>query len=73
LATLESASWGLGQVCLTYLDYLQNGVDGIIGPGTRAALLAFRKANGISNNGAADDATLLGDTTMNLLRGVAAI
>ena len=34
------------QVCLTYLGYNAKGVDGTLGPGTRAALLAYRAKRG---------------------------
>ena len=35
------------QVCLLYLGYSVGGVDGLEGPVTRAALLAFRHDNGL--------------------------
>jgi len=35
------------QVCLFYLDYLLNGVDGLFGPRTLAAVRAFRLGNGL--------------------------
>lgn len=35
------------QACLTYLGYDTKGVDGALGPATRAALLAYRKKRGL--------------------------
>jgi hypothetical protein len=45
------------QVRLTYLGFDPRGVDGILGNGTRTALLAFQKAGGIPLSGEPDDAT----------------
>lgn len=47
------------QACLTYLGYLENGVDGIMGRATLAALAAFRKARGIPPSVDLDPATTL--------------
>jgi hypothetical protein len=35
------------QACLVYLNHMPGGVDGLIGPRTRAALLAYRLAKGL--------------------------
>lgn len=35
------------QACLTYLGFEPRGVDGLMGPGTRAALMKFRTALGL--------------------------
>jgi hypothetical protein len=35
------------QACLTYLGFSTNGVDGLNGPGTRAAVQAYRAARGL--------------------------
>jgi len=45
------------QAWLTYLGYKPRGIDGIIGPGTRAALLAFQKAKGLPSKPELDDDT----------------
>ena len=46
------------QVRLTYLGFDPRGVDGVLGKGTRAAVVAFQTANGISPTGELTDATL---------------
>jgi hypothetical protein len=46
------------QACLTYLGHDTKGVDGVLGPASRAALLAYRKKRG-QPPGALDDALLL--------------
>jgi hypothetical protein len=38
------------QACLLYLDFHVGGVDGVQGPSTRAAMLAYREAKGIAAN-----------------------
>lgn len=45
------------QARLTYLGFDPRGVDGVLGDGTRAALIAFKKANGLDVNANLDDAT----------------
>lgn len=50
------------QQALTSLGFDTKGVDGIIGPNTRAAILAFQKGFGIAADG------LLGPQTMNELK-----
>jgi N-acetylmuramidase-like protein/putative peptidoglycan binding protein len=45
------------QARLSYLGYEPHGVDGIMGPGTHAALLAFQKASQLPANAELDDAT----------------
>ena len=39
------------QACLTYLGYRTSGVDGVLGPSTKASLLAFRAAHGLPPGG----------------------
>ena len=39
------------QACLTYLGLDPNGVDGMLGPGTRRALLRFQQRNGLPATG----------------------
>jgi hypothetical protein len=45
------------QARLAYLGFDPNGVDGQMGPGTRAAIVQFQKKNGLSVTGEADGAT----------------
>lgn len=54
------------QAWLTYLGYRPRGVDGILGAGTLAAVLAFQKDKGLPANANLDDRTLA------LLRAAAA-
>ena len=42
------------QACLTYLGFKTNGVDGLNGPGTRAAVQAYREARGLPAGGDLD-------------------
>lgn len=46
------------QARLTYLGFDPRGVDGIVGDGTRAAVLAFQEANGLHLTAELDDTTL---------------
>lgn len=46
------------QARLTYLGFSPGGVDGIVGNGTRRALLAFQKANGLNLTNDPDEATM---------------
>lgn len=46
------------QARLTYLGFSPGGVDGIVGNGTRRALLAFKKANGLNPTPDLDGATM---------------
>jgi hypothetical protein len=39
------------QACLTYLGFNTHGVDGVLGPGTRATARAYRKSRGIGGEG----------------------
>lgn len=45
------------QVKLAYLGFDSHGVDGVIGNGTSAAIVAFQAAHGIPQNGALDELT----------------
>jgi hypothetical protein len=45
------------QIRLTYLGFNPNGVDGILGDGTRKALRAFQEKHHLTVNGERDDAT----------------
>jgi hypothetical protein len=46
------------QARLSYLGFDPRGVDGVLGDGTRAALLAFQQASGIARSGEPDSGTL---------------
>ncbi|MFK3737684.1 N-acetylmuramidase domain-containing protein [Massilia sp. TN1-12] len=46
------------QAWLTYLGYAPRGVDGILGPATGAAVVAFQKAQGLPVTADLDDASL---------------
>jgi hypothetical protein len=46
------------QARLTYLGFDPRGVDGVLGTGTRAAIVAFQKARGLPVTAQLDDATL---------------
>jgi hypothetical protein len=43
------------QACLVYLRFLPDGVDGLMGPRTRAALLTYRHAKGLPAGGLSAD------------------
>jgi hypothetical protein len=45
------------QACLTYLAYKPRGVDGLLGPGTQAALMRFQTDAQMEVTGKLDDAT----------------
>ena len=45
------------QVRLTFLGFEPHGIDGVMGGGTKAALLAFQQAKGIAATGALDQTT----------------
>ena len=46
------------QIRLAYVGFDPNGVDGVMGNGTRRALLSFQQARGLPANGNPDLATL---------------
>ncbi len=46
------------QARLIELNYLSGKADGIFGPGTEAALIAFQEKNGLEKTGIADEATV---------------
>jgi hypothetical protein len=46
------------QARLTYLGFDPRGVDGVLGDGTRAAVVAFQKAKGLTLTAELDDSTL---------------
>ena len=46
------------QANLTFLGFDPRGVDGVLGKGTRTALIAFQKAQGIPATGELDDKTM---------------
>jgi hypothetical protein len=54
---MPSVSVRAAQARLTYLNIDPNGVDGIMGPRTRAALLRFQKARGLQQTADLDAAT----------------
>jgi hypothetical protein len=56
-ANLPDMDLRTAQACLTYIGYDTRGVDGTLGPGTKAALLAYRKKRGQAQ-GALDPALL---------------
>lgn len=47
------------QVALTYLNFSPNGVDGLMGPGTRNALIQFQKAHGLPTTGELSDPNVI--------------
>jgi hypothetical protein len=47
------------QVCLTYKGFDPKGIDGVMGNGTRSAIMQFQAANGMQPTGAVDDAFAL--------------
>ena len=46
------------QIGLTYKGFNPNGIDGVMGNGTRTAISRFQAANGMAQTGAIDDALL---------------
>jgi hypothetical protein len=46
------------QVYLSYLGYNTGGIDGMLGPATRASLTSFQGSKGLPVTGLADDATM---------------
>jgi hypothetical protein len=50
-AALPDIDARTAQVCLYYLNYLPDGVDGLNGPRTKQAVLAFRLRNGLPPGG----------------------
>jgi hypothetical protein len=50
-ANLPDIELRTAQVCLTYLGFSPQGVDGVMGSRTRTALLAYRRARGLGPGG----------------------
>ncbi|CAB3801366.1 MULTISPECIES: N-acetylmuramidase domain-containing protein [Paraburkholderia] len=55
---LPSIELRTAQAILTYLGFDTHGVDGVIGNGTRTAIIAFQRAKGLNVSAELDDATL---------------
>ena len=48
------------QARLSYLGFDPRGVDGVVGHGTRSAVIAFQKARGLNTTGELDEGTMAG-------------